>query len=367
MSKKNQKAICIFGSQFMLEQLQALENEIEGALQGVDIEHVHKMRVASRRLRNALDLFKDCLSAKQAKKWRDKIRRVTHVLGDARDTDVQIQMINTLYEEDLDTQYKPGYRRLLLRLKQRRVKYQAKIEKVFEKLSEKESFLKMQAYFRKTAEKSQNNYLYTPALYQKAFDAINSRLADFLDLQAHLETPEDAKKLHALRIAGKNLRYTMEIFAPLYQDTLIPYIDIMKQIQDSLGEIHDDDIWITWLPKFIKKEKERIEDYFGNTGPLKRLLPGLEHLMEDRQTNRDKKIERFANLWQEIEEQDSWASLKKIISAPFNVMNAMEKLTGENTTEDKTENAEEPIEETPTNKNANPNTTETIDSTENTP
>jgi CHAD domain-containing protein len=367
MSKKNQKAICIFGSQCILEQLQAIENEIDGALQGQDIEHVHRMRVASRRLRNTLDLFKDCLPPKKAKKWRDTIRRITHALGNARDTDVQIVLINNLYENDLDARYKPGYRRLLLRLKQRRVKYQAKIKKVFKKLSKKESLPKMKAYFKAYAEKSQNTYLYTPALYQKAFDAVSSRLDVFLDLQAHLETPENAKKLHALRIAGKNLRYTLEIFAPLYQDALTPTIDIMKQIQDSLGEIHDDDVWINWLPKFIKKEKERIEDYFGNTGPLKRLMPGLEHLMENRQIDRDEKITSFLITWQEIHKNDSWTSLKKIISAPFDVMNAMDKITEEDNAAEKTETSEEKTEETPKNNNSSSDPTTTTNSTENMP
>ncbi len=45
----------------------------------------------------------------------------------------------------------------------------------------------------------------------------------------------DSDKLHAMRIAGKRLRYTMEIFAPLYGGDLEPFILAMKEIQDTLA------------------------------------------------------------------------------------------------------------------------------------
>jgi hypothetical protein len=57
-----------------------------------------------------------------------------------------------------------------------------------------------------------------------------------------------------MRIAGKHLRYTLEIFAPIYGHALDPHIRAMKNIQDLLGEIHDNDVWISWLPEFIALE-----------------------------------------------------------------------------------------------------------------
>ncbi|MFQ6042085.1 MAG: CHAD domain-containing protein, partial [Candidatus Poribacteria bacterium] len=55
-----------------------------------DIEYVHRMRVASRRLRSGFALFEECFPPKRLKRWRKQIRRVTRALGDARYTDVQI-------------------------------------------------------------------------------------------------------------------------------------------------------------------------------------------------------------------------------------------------------------------------------------
>lgn len=62
-----------------------------GALDGRDIEYVHDMRVASRRLRAAMRNFADCFTPKKEFRWHLKrIERITSTLGDVRDLDVLI-------------------------------------------------------------------------------------------------------------------------------------------------------------------------------------------------------------------------------------------------------------------------------------
>lgn len=56
-----------------------------------DIEAVHKMRVATRRLRAALDAFEPCCDPKQFKKTYRQIKEIADLLGEARDTDVMLQ------------------------------------------------------------------------------------------------------------------------------------------------------------------------------------------------------------------------------------------------------------------------------------
>ena len=306
MGKKHQSAICIFGANFMLEQLGSLKSEIDGAMDGSDIEYIHRMRVASRRMRNGLTCFKECLPGKSSKSWRDEVRRITHALGSARDLDIQMDCLNKLYDDRLDPVVKPGYQRILLRLKQRRTVAQKKVVKTLSKFQKSEILSDMQRRFEKKASSAENRYLYTPSLYQKAFKNIKTRLEDFLTYEEDVQVPENVEKLHAMRIAGKQLRYTLEIFAPIYDTALLPYIQIMKDLQDQLGSIHDDDVWVSWLPKFIKEEEKRIEDYFGNTGPLDRLLPGIDHLIENRQNNRENTYQSFLDTWRLIEGENAW-------------------------------------------------------------
>ncbi len=283
------------------------------------------MRVASRRLRTGMQVFKACLPVKNVRKWEDAIRRITHILGKARDLDVQIIFLEQCSENDLDARYKPGYRRLMLRLKQRRAKRQKKIIKTLQQLEENKILQEMIHTLTESADRSESQDLFTPSLYQKASKAIKKRLEEFLVYEKYLDDPEKADKLHAMRIAGKHLRYTLEIFAPLYQEKMTPFIEIMQQIQDLLGDFHDNEVWLAWLPKFVKKERKRIEDYFGNTGPLKRLLPGIDHFYEDREKAHDACYQAFITFWQSLQKENTWENLSAIIAAPIYLETALEE------------------------------------------
>lgn len=319
MSKKVPKTICIFGARFMLEQIQCLESQIDGVQKGKDVEFVHKMRVASRRLRNCLGLFRECLPGKKSKVWLHDIFNITHALGNARDLDIQIAELSRFYNDDLETKYRPGYSRLLLRLKQSRTKAQKKINKTIYQLQKDETLSKLTTHLNKLTENFDGESISSPALKLKAFDSIRTELNEFLSYQPFIREPENMDKLHAMRISGKHLRYTMEVFAPVYSGELDPFILLMKNIQDILGEIHDDDVWVNWLPKFIEKEKKRVEDYFGNTGPIVRLLPGLNHYVEDRQNAREKAFQTFLATWDSIAAENAWQALEILIEAPLSL------------------------------------------------
>lgn len=323
MAKNDLQANCLFGARYMLTQVEALQAEIQGARVGDDIEHVHQMRVASRRMRNGLGLFMDCLSKKKGAAWRDEIRKITKALGTARDLDIQIELVNRCLSEPLEDHYKQGYNRLLLRLQQQRAKAQEKVNQTLTDLQDGGILDRMQVQLMVMTTGSDNIYLYTPSLYQQAFEAIRDILEEFLGYEAYIHNPENIKELHAMRIAGKHLRYTLEIFAPIYGNALDLHIRAMKDLQDLLGEIHDNDVWIAWLPKFIKKEQVRIEDYFGNKEPLSPLLPGLNHFIEDRQRVRDEDYRTFLSTWETLHYENAWTVLNEIIRAPINIEAAL--------------------------------------------
>ena len=93
------KAECIFGVQRLLPLLEAFSKEIDGVKKAQDIEHIHRMRVASRRLRAALPLFASCFPEKKYQLWMGEIQRITRALGEARDTDVQIAFLTKLVKK----------------------------------------------------------------------------------------------------------------------------------------------------------------------------------------------------------------------------------------------------------------------------
>jgi CHAD domain-containing protein len=62
----------------------------EGVLDTGDIERVHDMRVATRRLRAAMEIFAPCFPRKEFKRALKDVKSLADTLGDRRDPDVHI-------------------------------------------------------------------------------------------------------------------------------------------------------------------------------------------------------------------------------------------------------------------------------------
>ena len=65
----------------------------DGVLDMSDIEPVHDMRVATRRLRAALELFEPCFPAKRHRKALKRVKALADALGERRDRDVAIEFL----------------------------------------------------------------------------------------------------------------------------------------------------------------------------------------------------------------------------------------------------------------------------------
>ena len=70
----------------------------EGVLDTGDIERVHDMRVATRRLRAALEIFEPCFPAKPYRRALREVKDLADVLGERRDRDVAIAALESYGE-----------------------------------------------------------------------------------------------------------------------------------------------------------------------------------------------------------------------------------------------------------------------------
>lgn len=64
-----------------------------------DIEGVHDMRVATRRLRAALEVFGPCLHRKRGARALREVKALAAALGERRDRDVQLELLGQLHGE----------------------------------------------------------------------------------------------------------------------------------------------------------------------------------------------------------------------------------------------------------------------------
>lgn len=70
-----------------------------GVLDLDDVERVHDMRVATRRLRAALEIFEPCFPRKRRRKALRRVKRLADALGERRDLDVEIELLESFADE----------------------------------------------------------------------------------------------------------------------------------------------------------------------------------------------------------------------------------------------------------------------------
>ena len=328
------EATCVYGAKIIQRYLAAMAAEVEGVRVAADIEYVHRMRVATRRMRTALALFSGCFPKQDYKKIQKDVRKVTRALGEARDLDVQLEVIEAALAEFADPVLQPGIKRLKLRLTQRRAEVQQHVEAAMDRMLADQLIERLENWVKPLLEQSKTVYLYTPALYQLAFQGIQVRIEELLSHVPYISDPQNVLELHAMRISAKRLRYAMETFEELYGGQLKPYITTARKLQDQLGAIHDLDVWIAFIPQFIEEEKARIVDYFGNPRPLRRLLPGLEAFRQSRITLREAEYANFLKEWAKIEDDQTWDKLLKLINTPIDLEAAVQARKAEEKPQD---------------------------------
>lgn len=318
IKNKQDADFCFHGARTLLKYLNTMTGMIEGVRQNEDIECLHRMRVASRRLRSLLPLFSDCLPPKQRTRWRKQLRRVTRALGEARDADVQIVCLQEVLAACSDDRQRPGLERLLLRFQQQRQAMQAPLVSALKRLTSRRHINRMEMALRYLLATSQ---LYaTPEsarhTYSRSRNAILRRLQTVLATAATIRGPQSGPELHATRITIKRLRYTLQALAPLYPDALNDAIRAARKLQDVLGNLHDCDVWVETLPQFLEAEKARTLKYFGTTQPFEVLVPGAMALRDQRRQQRVKCYEEFETLWQRAQDKDVWGRLCRALDDP---------------------------------------------------
>jgi CHAD domain-containing protein len=316
MKNADQPLIVGFAAEVITQNISSLQKAIQGFHKRKNIEDVHDLRVASRRIRAVLDIFRQFLPPKKNKVWERSIRKLTKSFGNARDLDVQLNFIRSFFQKNDNPVIRPGGRRLMLRLNQRREKHQKLLQQTLNDLEKDRSLQKMVEVFQTPNAETKLAHVYEPSLYLLSFNTINKRLDEFLFYEIYLPYPDHIKELHLMRIAAKRLRYTLEIFAPLYKNQLEKSLEVIRQVQTNLGEIRDCDVWLNYLPIFLENERNRVIKYFGNPRPFHRLVPGAQILQENRLSERDSLYNAFLHNWKKWHQAEIWSSLRQTIFNP---------------------------------------------------
>ena len=312
---RDDSGYCILGAETLHLRIQELESQTEGAKKNEDIEYVHKLRVASRRVRAALNIFADCLQSNQIKTWKKAVKNLTVSCGAARDADILITFLRD-YSTRVDSRAARGLEYLITMQKARRSAMQSDLVKVIDSLNASGILAHISASCRaiRANEEGKNPSIETLSTYENAHNHIVARLDELLKLGRFVHDQSAVTKHHELRIAAKRLRYTMEIFSTIYGDELRDQIALMKKFQDLLGEMHDYYVWSQDL-RANRHEIPANAEY------------GMNKLLTHLETRRRSRYVNFVSLWDDtvangfftkIRQQTSIGSTSDIVREVLN-------------------------------------------------
>lgn len=216
-----------------------------GVRLGEDAEAVHRMRVATRRLRAVISLFRDFLPP-TARRLRDELRWIARLLGSVRDLDVQLERLDSWPAGDkalapqavhalkgvLSHQREQAHDKLLRGLNSAR--YERLVAGFTDWLRQGPS-----------AEGASEN----GAAHAAANAASPARkemprliLRRYVAMREHgdaIEADSPPEEYHELRIQCKRLRYALEFATPLYPKATRELLERLIALQDLLG-MHQD-------------------------------------------------------------------------------------------------------------------------------
>lgn len=221
-----------------LDCLTHLQHNHDGAIRSDDPEYVHQMRVATRRLRAAMRMFKPVLPADFEEQLVPRLRELMSTLGQARDLDVLMAEIvapvaTALPEEPRLTDLASAITNRLYAARERtRVVLQKPDYSLL--LLNVIGSLQSAPFVAAPVEDEEATSLLEFA--DRRLRRLLKRVLELADL-ANIDNPSS---LHDLRISIKRLRYGIEFFNPMIPGKSgAQVIERLAGLQDELGQLND--------------------------------------------------------------------------------------------------------------------------------
>ena len=248
------------------------------SLKSFEEEDIHDIRVASRRLRIGIPIFSACFDNKGSSKWLKALRSLTNALGNARDHDVFIKYLSR-YENQILAE-------IIEMLKNDREKSYSLARKKISKTYKSGIIEDLVSNLKEINCSEESCYslgLANICVRYLAVEKYSRNLEDVYDVAGH----------HKMRIAVKKFRYCLEVFSPLFYDNLSEEISSLKELQDSLGKMHDCDVFLEKIPEVVR------ESIFAGTD-IDKIFKLNDLLLEDCRRSRNELFEETKRLWKKL-------------------------------------------------------------------
>jgi CHAD domain-containing protein len=272
----------------LVENVEAHLGDLETA---TTVRAVHETRKTCRRLRTALRVFSPYFEKTVLKGYRRGFRQFMQRLGDSRDIAVfLLKMDEYLDQVEADASLNEGESRSYSKLYAHWEEIQAGSDAKVREYLASGRFREFLAEFQSFLESDEHG-IEIPA--GTAFPISTRHVAPLLiadkvaDVRAfdHLVGEATPEVLHRLRIAFKELRYTMEFFEMILGPTAEEAIDIVKELLLHLGDLNDTRIHLDMLDGVEEVEMQ----------------PAVEKYRRFKRVELEQLSEEFKVLWTKFE------------------------------------------------------------------
>jgi CHAD domain-containing protein len=226
-------------SAILLQQLDALEANVDGVLHDIDTEFLHDLRIAVRRTRTALKLLGHVLPGELTLRFASEFRWLGDTTTPLRDLDVQLLSLPSMAAR-LVAASPDDLQPLAAYLARRRAAERRKLSRALRSAR----FDAMVGDWRKALLVPRAvGHASGPRAAELSTDRTRRADARVLRLGSAITASSPAESLHTLRKRCKELRYVLEFFRSLHDPLLYAAVLAdLKRLQDCLGEFQDSEV-----------------------------------------------------------------------------------------------------------------------------
>jgi hypothetical protein len=132
---------------------------------------------------------------------------------------------------------------------------------------------------------------------------VRVRLDELCSFMPRASDPAEVVALHDMRIAAKRLRYVLEVTHPVFGPYAAKAVDVVKDLQDLLGDIHDCDVQLPEAGEVLAVlvAEDARAHAAGEEPPNRAAYAGLVGTAVRLKGDRDRLFAAFLERWRDLE------------------------------------------------------------------
>lgn len=201
-----------------------------------DVRALHQARVTSRRMRELLPMLQ--LDGAVARKLGRRLRKITARLGAVRELDVLVILIDELHVSG--RRGSGGLGRVGVRVSKDRDRARKRLAAQLPVAEMARLARKLDRIADELTDAERSSSKTTARSWRWAIDArVAKRAGSVSSAMAEAGALYLPDRLHAVRVAGKKLRYAVELAAEVSRERNSEDLRVLKRSQELLGRMHD--------------------------------------------------------------------------------------------------------------------------------